>query len=149
MQHPLELAVDHLAAAVEAEEHSAEMAVWAVAALAHRLDLPIVVGDDALGNAPSSSDEAPRYVVELVLSDPKEIYLESGDVLDLADGVERVGLAWVGVVENLMDRHPEERRDIHRAAYGVVEKLVTAVRERGLAGATSTRSLRRSSPHTS
>ena len=130
-QHPLERAVEGLATVVEHEPK--ELKVWAVAALAHRLDLPVLVGDDALGEGRCTpDDERPRYAVDLVLSDPRDIYLESGDVLDLADGVERVGGAWVGLAKNLMDRHPEKREDILRAAYQVIERLVGAVRERGL-----------------
>ena len=45
-RHPLEAALDQLAAAVDAEDNPQDMALWAVSALANRLDLVTVTVED-------------------------------------------------------------------------------------------------------
>ena len=47
-RHQLEVAVDDLAHLVLDEDNPDAMAIWAVAALGHRLDLPVLVGEDAV-----------------------------------------------------------------------------------------------------
>lgn len=56
-EHPLEAAVVHLADSVKAEEHTAERAVWAVAAHAHRLGVVAIMvpEDDVTHSVPSTS----------------------------------------------------------------------------------------------
>ena len=45
--HPVQIAIEHLATTIETEENSAEFAIWSVAALASRLRLPVLIGEDA------------------------------------------------------------------------------------------------------
>ena len=58
-RHYLEVAVDRLAQLIKQEEHAADLAVWAVVALAAALDVEVIVVDEEVHQAPGPGSQAP------------------------------------------------------------------------------------------
>jgi len=125
-RHLLEVLIERLAAELEAEGNP-EILVWGVAALASRLRLPVLVGDDALPLDQKIPGAGPSYLVQLDLDEPGDFYVEGGDVLNVVDGVKSVGRAWLGLIDEMVRLHPERANDIWAAALWVVTEVATAV----------------------
>lgn len=105
-QHTIEAALDQLAAAVEAEDHPADMALWTTAAVASRFGVTFAL----------SHDSTPLHALR------------------------EVGDEWVEQIVEFIDDYPDQQADTLRVALSVVQVLVDAVRQRGLAsGPTSPR----------
>lgn len=124
MSHALEPLIEALA--LEAERHPEELRVWAVAALASRLRLAVAVGEDAepfRGYLDLDLDE-PSYLVTLDLGDPDRSDAEVGDALDVVDGIESVGRAWLGMIEAMMGHYPERAPELR----GALGRVLGAVR---------------------
>ena len=126
MTHQLEPLID--AVAVEAERHPEELQIWAVAAVASKLGLAVLIGEDALPLDRHLSSSGPQYAVELDLGEPGKFYVEGGDVLDVIDGVESIGRAWLGLVEEMCRRHPTKANEMWAAAFGVMAEAASAGR---------------------
>ena len=94
--HPLQIAIEALATAVEAEEHSTDFAIWAVAALANRLGLVVVVapGGDELEAITEVGTAFVDMVVERLDEEPDQravMAVVSRVVQRVADEVRRSG----------------------------------------------------------
>jgi len=123
-QHPLVDAIENVAREID-KSPSEEMRIWAVAALASRLRLPVLIGDDALPlDRPKIPGAGPSYLVHLDLDEPGDFYVEGGYVSDVVVGVESVGRAWLGLVEAMNREHPDRASEVRSAALLVVADLV-------------------------
>ena len=97
-RHHLEVALDNLIAAVEAEEHRQELGLWAVAALAHKLGISFALSDatEPLAALADIGGEWAEHVSGLLEDRPEEqadtLRAVYGVVQRVVDDVRRRGL---------------------------------------------------------
>jgi len=85
--HPLHVAIENLALAIEAEEHPDDLAIWAVAALAHRFHITIALSDsrEPVEALKEIGDQWADNVIEMLDEQPDR----QGETNRVAEGVVR------------------------------------------------------------